>query len=148
MAYYDLFIASWNSTTQPPTGVTGSPLLAGDTTQQKLDKHNAWTMAGPAVPMILPTYMLYNVIDSAEYDALTAAKQQNVKDILNMGTVDASAGTLIRSRILALFGAGTATRTALTNLAKKYDSPIVPWWQANGYPRPFDMGDCQAAGVS
>jgi hypothetical protein len=148
MAYYDLFIASWNSTTQPPAGVTGSPLTSGMTTQQKLDTHNAWTVPGPVGKMIIPAYEIYNVIVEAEYTALTAIQQQNVRDILGMGNVDVSSGTLARSRILSMFGAGTATRTNLTNLAKKYDTPNIPWWQANNYPRAFDMGDCQAAGVS
>ena len=41
MAYYDALIAAWNSATQPPAGVTGAPLQAGDTTQGKIDKINA-----------------------------------------------------------------------------------------------------------
>lgn len=134
MAYYDLFITKWNT-------------LSGSTTS-KLAQVNSATVSGPSTPMIIPTYKIYNVIDTTEFTALSAANQQLVRDILGMGTVDGSAGTSIRNRMLAIFGAGTATRTALTALASVYDSPSVPWWQANGYLRPFDMGDVTAAGLS
>ena len=46
MAQYTNLIAAWNGATQPPTGVTGSPLLGGDTTAQKLAKVQAWTVTG------------------------------------------------------------------------------------------------------
>ena len=46
MAYYTALITAWNGATQPPTGVTGSGLLGGDTTAQKITKVNAWTITG------------------------------------------------------------------------------------------------------
>jgi len=148
MAYYDALVAAWNSATQPPTGVTGTALTAGMTTQQKLNAVNGWTSVGPSVPMVIPTYLIYNVIVASEFNALTAANQQNIRDILDMGTVDTSPGTQARSRTIAIFPNGTQTFTNLSNLAKTYDSPQIPWWQANNYPRAFDLGDCAAAGVS
>lgn len=117
MSYYDALIAKWAT-------------LSPGTTQQKLDQINALTVTGPAVPMIVPTYSIYNLIDTSDWTGLSAANQQLVRDILSMGTVDASPGTSVRARMTALFGAGTATRTALSALAAKYDSPPIPWWSA------------------
>lgn len=121
MAYYDALIAKW-------------PTLAPGTTQQKLDALNAETVAGPATPMVIETYRIYNVIDASEFTALSAANQQLVRDILSMGTVDASVGTAVRTRMLALFGAGTATRTALAALAATFETKTISWAKANGYP--------------
>lgn len=135
MGYYDALIAKW-------------PSITGATTQAKLDSLNALTQAGSAVPMIIPTYMIYNLIVGTEFAVLTAANQQLIRDILAMGTVDASPGTQIRTRIVAIFPNTTTTFANLSALAAKYDSPSIPWWQANGYPRPFDLGDLQAAGLN
>ena len=135
MAYYDAFIAKW--ATLPP-----------GTTEQKLATLNAEKVTGPAIPMIVPAYTIYNLIDPAEFVALADANKQLVRDILFMGTVDASPGNAVRSRLMATFAAGSVTRTKLAQLAAPYDTPQIPWLQENGYPRPFDMGDCAAAGVS
>ena len=139
MAYYDALISKWAT-------------LAPGTTAAKLTAINALTVSGTAVPMILPTYRIYNLIDATEFGALSAGNQTLVRDILGMGTVDASPGTAIRARITALFGAGTATRTALTALAATFDSPPVPWWQATvaqgggGLTQPVYLSDPLAAG--
>lgn len=135
MAYYDAFIAKW--ATAPP-----------GTTAEKLAWVNAQTGTGPAIPMIVATYNIYNLIDRAEFTALAADLQQGVRDIISMGTVDASPNTEVRKRMVFIFPTGKISNTNLTNFAKNYDQPTVPWWQANGYPRPFDMGDVTAAGVS
>lgn len=148
MAYYTAFVAAWTSVTQPPAGVTGAALTAGMTTAQKLAAFNAWTMAGPAVPMVIPTYKIYNLIVASEFNALTSTNQQLVRDILGMGTVDSSPGTQVRARMVALFPNGTTTFANLSALAATYDTPQVAWWVANSYPRAFDLGDCAAAGVS
>lgn len=116
MAYYDGLVAKWGT-------------LSG-TTAAKLTAINALTVAGAATPMVIPTYRIYNVIVASEFTALSAANQQLVRDILGMGTVDASPGTSVRARITALFPSGTATFTALSALAATYDSPQIPWWKA------------------
>lgn len=134
MAYYDAFVVKWAT-------------FAGST-NSKLAQVNAALATGPAIPMIVPTYKIYNLIDTSEFSALSASNQQLVRDILGMGTVDASLGTSIRARISAIFGAGTATRTALLALAAGFDSPQIEWWRANGYPRAFDLGDVTQAGLS
>jgi hypothetical protein len=136
MAYYDAMIAKWAT-------------LNPGTTAAKLAALNAATATGAAIPMVIPTYKIYNLIDPTEFAALTAANQQLVRDILGMGTIDGSPGTAVRARIVAIFtNASGATRVALAALAALYDTPTVPWWQANGYARAFDMGDAAAAGVS
>ena len=134
MAYYDAFITKWAQFT--------------GTVEQKLNAVNMATAVGTAVPMVIPTHMIYNLVVGSEFVALASTTQQLVRDILGMGTVDASPGTQVRSRMMATFGTATVTRTNLAALAAKYDGPTVIWWQANGYPRPFDMGDVQLAGVS
>jgi hypothetical protein len=117
MTYYDALVAKWAT-------------LTPGTTAAKLSQINALTVTGTAVPMVVPTYKIYNLIVATEFIALTAANQQLIRDILGMGTVDASPGTSVRSRIVALFPSGTATFTALSALAATYDTPTIPWWQA------------------
>lgn len=140
MAYYDALITKWST-------------LTPGTTSAKLAQINAITVAGPAVPMIIPTYRIYNVIDPTEFGALTAGNQQLVRDILNMGTVDGSPGTAIRARMVALFSnASGPTRLALAAIAATFDAPQIPWWQATvvqggGELRgPVALSDLAAAG--
>jgi hypothetical protein len=154
MAYYDALIAAWNSATQPPPGVTGAGLVAGDSTQKKLDKVNAWTTTGAAIPMIVETYKVYNVMDTNEFTALAANQQQNMRDILAMGQVDLSPNLPARTRMLSLFGAGSATRAAMAAMAVPYDTPTVNWCGKNGYPLAQNGGiggltliDATAAGL-
>lgn len=138
MAYYDALVTKWGT-------------LSG-TTAVKLAAINALTVAGAAVPMVIPTYKIYNVIVASEFTALTAANQQLIRDILNMGSVDGSAGTAVRARIVAVFPNGTATFTALSALATTYDIPQIPWWRATvaqgggGLNEPVGRGDLINAG--
>jgi hypothetical protein len=154
MAYYDAMVAGWNSATQPPSGVTGTPITGSMTTQQKLDAMNRWTTTGTAIRMIIPTYEIYTVMDVAEFNALTAANQQNMRDILAMGNVDLSPNKPARNRMLQLFGAGTVTRAAMSAMAVSYDTPTVNWCGKNGYPLAQNGGiggltqiDAAAAGL-
>lgn len=140
MAYYDALIAKWATA---PAGTTAS----------KLTWINAQTVNGPAIPMIIPTHQIYNLIVRSEFDALAAAQSQSVRDIIGMGTVDASPGTQIRSRVISIFPSGTATFTNLNNLAKNYDTPQVPWATAplptgGGLVAPVQPSDLQQAGLS
>lgn len=147
MVDYTALIAAWNSGTQPPVGIAGTA-LTGLTTVNKLAAVLAWTTtgAGAAIPMIVPTYKIYNLIDLTEFTALTAGNQQLVRDILGMGTVDGSAGTSVRARMVAIFPSGT-TRNALNALAATYDGPTVNWASKNGYAG-ITMNDVAAAGLS
>jgi hypothetical protein len=134
MAYYDALIAAWNNPTQPPPGVTGTGLNAGMTTQQKVTTINGWKTTGTATPMVVPTYQIYNLIDLAEFNALTDPNKQAVRDILSMGTVDSSPGTKVRSRFVQIFPSGTVSFQTLSNFAKTFDAPDVDWCFRQGYP--------------
>lgn len=148
MANFAPLITAWNSATQPPTGATGTAIVSGMTRDQKVAAVNSWTVAVAAKPMVIPTYEIYNAIVPAEFQALSAANQQLIRDILGMGTVDVSAGTGVRNVILQVFGAATVTRANLTLIAAPYDTPRTPWWQANGFQSPICLGDAIAAGLS
>lgn len=138
MAYYDALVSKWAT-------LTGN-------TASKLTQINALMIPGPAVPTLVPTYRIYNCLDPAEFVALTAAQQQRLRDILGMGMVDVSTGTNVRAVILAIFGAGTATRTALTAMVAEYESPQILWWSATvaqgggGLSSPVNSADLAAAG--
>lgn len=112
MAYYDALVTKWGT-------------LSG-TTASKLSQINALTVTGAAIPMIIPSYLIYNILDPTEFVALSASNQVLVRDLLNMGTIDGSAGKPARARMVAIYPSGT-TRTALNVLAATYDSPQIPW---------------------
>jgi hypothetical protein len=148
MAYYDALIAAWNNPTQPPPGVTGTGLSGTMTTDQKLVAQNGWTMVGPAVKMVVQATDVYNLINLTEYNALSAANQTAVNNLLSMGMLDASQGTTVRSRFVAIFPSGTQTFTALSNFAKQFDSPQTPWWIVNKYNNQINGQDLVNAGLS
>lgn len=140
MAYYDALIAKWAT-------------LNPGTTEAKLAQINALTVTGAAIPLIVPSYEIYECIDPAEFAALSAANQTIVRDIIGMGMVNGSPGTKVRARIVALFtNAGGPTRLALAALAAKYDTPAIPWWQGTvaqgggGLTQPVYLSDLAAAG--
>jgi hypothetical protein len=146
MSYYTILINAWNGVVQPPTGVTGTGLTVGMTTQQKLDAVNAWTVVGAAQKCIIPVYQIINAIAPADFLALTATQLSQLQLLLNAGTVDVSPGTTIRAIFQSMFVGKTTTINNLVALVKSFDSPPVLWWQANGYGSPFGVGDLAAAG--
>ena len=133
MAYYDALITAWHSTTQPPSGVNGSGLAANDTTQQKLNKINAWTVNNPQKVFINATDV-YNRIVLTEYNALTTANQTAINNLLSMGMLDASPGTSVRSRFIAIFPSGTQTFANLQQYVAPFDGHTTDWCMTNGYP--------------
>ena len=151
MAQYTNLIAAWNGATQPPTGVTGSPLLGGDTTAQKLAKVQAWTVTG-AVPTTLYSTgaQLANCINYAEFKALTATQQANLLALCNNPgpLLGGSANTafLVDGMILDYFtNKSGPTILALTALAQ---ATVQPWWQYAGYTSQIGLQDVQEAGLS
>lgn len=134
MAYYDSFKAKW--------------ALQAGTTEQKLAAINALMITGPAIPAIVTPSQIINTIVFADLAALTQLQVSQLSCLLSGGSIDASPNTTIRLGIQALFAGKTATLQALAALAAKYDSPQIPFYMSNGYSRPFDLGDCAAAGVS
>ena len=148
MAYYTALQTAWNSATQPPTGVTGTA-LTGLTTAQKLAAVNAWTVStGVAVPAILTPSKIINAIVPTDLAALTTTQVTFLTLVLQGSTVDASQGTTVRAAVQNIFAGKTQTLSQLAALVAPFDNPSVSWWSANGYPRPFDLGDVAAAGLS
>lgn len=133
MAYYDALRTVWNSSTQPPAGVIGTALSSGMTTSQKIAAINGWKVASP-LSCILPTYAIYNSIVPTEFVAVSSASQQLLRDILGLGTVDASPGTSIRTRIVSIFPSSTQTFTNLAALVAPFDNNVQVWCATKGYP--------------
>jgi hypothetical protein len=134
MAYYDALIAKWST-------LTG-------TTAAKLAQINALTVPGPAQKAIISPSQILNAIVFADLAALTQLQVTQLTLLLQGSSVDASAGTSIRTGIQALFAGKTTTLANLGALVAPFDSSTMPWWQGNGYPRAFDSGDIAAAGLN
>jgi hypothetical protein len=77
------------------------------------DKIDGIIVGGPSV---YPTYRIFEATDDAEYSALSAANKSIYGLILSCGSVDLSAGTSVREKLMAMFGAGTTTRANLAEL--------------------------------
>ena len=108
MAYYTNLINAWNNVTQPPPGVTGSPLLGGDTTAQKIVKVNAWTVVG-SVPTNFYTSgaALANCINWSEFQSLSATQQDHLLQLFqvpgNLQTGSAETALLVGGMITGYF---------------------------------------------
>lgn len=137
MAYYDALIAKWAT-------------LNPGTTAAKLADLNSQSVTGSIPTSFFVTGdQLLNCVNYAEFKALTATQQSNLLQMLSVPgqLLGGSSNTthLIDGMILDYFSVAGATVLALTALAK---GAVQPWWQANGYQRPFDLGDIAAAGLS
>ena len=148
---YTNLIAAWNSSIQPPTGVTGTGLSSAMTTTQKLTAVNGWTLTG-----VIPTNFtvvgsqIANCINWTEFSALTASQQSNVLSLCAIpgGLLGGSTNIalLVDGMILASFPASGATIANLTALAK---AAIIPWVTApsgGGLASPIGPPDLIAAG--
>lgn len=147
MAYYDALIAAWNSATQPPAGVTGTA-LTGLSTADKLTAINGWTVSGSIPATILVTgAQVANCINWAEFAALTAQQQSNLLALCNQPGLllsgSAQLSHLLPGMLLAYFSVSGPTIAALSALAA---TTPQPWWRANSYTSPIDLGDLAAAG--
>jgi hypothetical protein len=84
MAYYTALINAWNSATQPPPGVNGTPLTGGMTTAQKIAVVNGWTVTGTVPTTIYFTgVQLLNCINYTEFKGLNAQQQSNILALCN-----------------------------------------------------------------
>ena len=133
MAYYDALIAAWNGTTQPPTGVTGSPLLSTDTTAQKVNKVNRWVVTSP-IPALFVPHKILNAIVDVDLAALTPDQVGQFSLLLSGSEADLSPGTPLRSTIQGLFAGKTQTIQQLRDLVSPYDNATMTWCQQNSYP--------------
>jgi hypothetical protein len=137
MAYYDALIAAWNGTTQPPTGVNGQPLQAGDTTAQKVAKVNGWTQTGSIPTSVLAQPSdIANTINYLEFKALTTTQQSNVLGLLAVSGGQLLGGSsntslLTVGMVIDYFPAGGQTIQNMQALARALTET---WCQNNGYP--------------
>lgn len=151
MAYYTGLINAWNSVTQPPTGVTGTP-LTGLTTANKIIAINGWTITG-SIPTVAFTTadQIFNCLVFSEVAALTATESAHLDRILH--TAGSLKGGSASTYIAPFFGSVAAkmpnTLTALTALSKAL---VLPWWQVpqassgGGLNSPVNESDLVAAG--
>ena len=65
---------------------------------------------------VYPTYKIIEATDATEYAALSDANKDAYKMIVSCGTVDLADGTVVRTKLMAMFGAGTTTRANLVEL--------------------------------
>lgn len=154
MAYYDALIAAWNSTVQPPSGVTGTGLSSTMTTAQKLVAIDGWTISG-----VIPTTLyvsgaqLANCTVWTEFNALTAQQQDNWLGLLQIqGQLlggSANVSLLTDGMAIIYFSSTTTTRANFMALAA---AAVTPWWQAStangggGLSSPVSGSDLVAAG--
>jgi hypothetical protein len=142
--YYAALIAAWNSATQPPTGVTGTGLLAGDTTLQKLAKVNAWTVTGSIPTSVVTTGLaIQQCIVPADFAALTAAQQATALQICAMPQVLGGSASFIGTVLGTIFNGKTST---INNFIALATATVQPWYTANGYPTPISLNDLIDAG--
>lgn len=136
MAYYDVLIAAWNSSIQPPTGVTGTGLSSAQSTTTKLTNVNAWTVTG-AIPASFTVVgsQLANCINWSEFAVLTATQQSNLLGLCQIpGPLlggSANVSLLTPGMIVASFPSSGVTIANLVALAK---ATTLSWAQVNGYP--------------
>jgi len=157
MSDYAALIAAWNSTIQPPAGVTGTGLSTSMTTAQKLAALDSWTITG-VIPTTIMTSgaAIVNCIEWSEFNALTAAQQTNIlqlcaiagsADVLLAGSTNAA--LLTDGMVVAYFSSTTITRANMIALAQ---ASVTPWWRAStangggGLSSPVSGSDLVAAG--
>lgn len=151
---YNTLIAAWNGATQPPTGVTGTGIVGGDTTAQKLAKVNAWTIPASAEKAILKPSEIINAIVPADLAGLSAAAVAMLTLVLQGNEVDASVGTTVRAAVQNIFAGKATTLAQLGALVAPFDSPTQLWITTPvalggaGMTSTISLPDCTAAGIS
>lgn len=148
---YAALQAAWGSATQPPANVTGTALTSGMTTAQKIAAVNGWTVSAPQRAILTPSQIL-NAILPADLESLTTAQVSLLTLVLQGSTVDGSAGTTVRTVVLAIFSGKTTTLASLAALVAPFDNAMQSWCAANGYPFIGNVGnlstsDAQNAGL-
>lgn len=135
MAYYTALIAHW-------------PSVIGASTALKLAALNAETVTG-SIPATFPVTgaQIIGCLDFTEFNSLTATKQDVILQLCSNAALVGGANTFVGKLFANYYATMLAgpTIAAFTALAQ---AVVQPWWQANGYPRAFDLGDISAAGLS
>ena len=154
--YYAALVEAWNSTTQPPTGITGAPLLSTDSIEQKIAKVNEWGLLSTIPSSFRVTgSQVVDSINWAEFAGLTQAQQNNILHTLQVPgdfAIDASRpGALLLGMMNAYFPSTGPTISALLALAS---IQIRQWWQVPvveggaGLSGPISQGDTDLAGLT
>lgn len=133
MTYYDALVTKWAT-------LTG-------TTASKLAQINALTVPDPAGarPAVFAPSTVINAIIPADLAALSSGAVPMLALILSGSEINASQGTTVRTAIQTIFAGKTATLQQLAALVAPFDSPTIPWTQANGYSA-ISYQDLVAAG--
>ena len=175
MAYYTALQTAWNGAPQPPAGVTGTALTGGMTTAQKLAAVNAWITAGPNVNVDVSAVVGKLMLTQAYFPLLAFSQGAgtgnpthdaallSAKTLMTLISIpnapvfqmsDAATYATVRGMMDAILAQesaapGTAGFTqAVHDALLALCATTAPWWQANSYPRAFDLGDVAAAGLS
>lgn len=168
---YSALVAAWNSTVQPPPGVSGAPLLGTMSTAQKLAAMNAWTVAGPAqdvTPVSVLDYLFLNgklpalqayattPPEGASATAVVAAKELTSAQFpqLTIQTSNPAVYAVIAGMIEAL-AADTNTGITASDAANLLGlaATTIPWWRAStaqggaGLAAPVAQTDLLAVGL-
>lgn len=92
---------------------------SGKTNQQDADLLNTPGASSQTIDSgVVPSYQIWAAIVSAEWTALSAIQQQQLRDWVSGGYVDTSSST-VRAVFGALFGAQTTTRANLMALTAR-----------------------------
>lgn len=86
----------------------------------------------------IPAHDVFEAISQAEYTALTAIQLQRLHGILSMGPVNVK-GPNTKATFQSIFGAGGATRTALTALINRPGSRAEELFGVNTKVTPADI---------
>jgi len=105
------------------TELTTDPLSAGYAAMSDLavatllnDDTTGRTVQVPT----LDSVQLYEAIDTAEFDALTAAQKVDIDRLYGLGVgIDITAGSKARAVLVNAFGPGSASRTAILAIVVK-----------------------------
>lgn len=135
MAYYTALINFW-------------PSAQGADTAAKLAWVNAQTVTG-SIPATFPVTgaQILKCLDFPEFNSLTAARQTAILQICALPAGDGGANSFI-GKLIANYYSAMLTGPTIVALTAMAQAVVQPWWKANGYPRPFDLGDVSTAGLS
>jgi len=147
MAYYTALINAWNSTTQPPSGVTGTG-LTGLATAAKLAAINAWTVSNvPLTTWYASAAQVAQCIVLSEFTALAVAVRMEIWAILSLQFPLKGGNTSVMGQIAVLMPSATCPLTYANFVALSQTvAGTSLWWQANGYTSPISLNDLAAAG--
>jgi hypothetical protein len=120
--------------------------LVGKTDQQAADLLNTVGLSVETVSVtgVLDAYLVINAVNAAEYGSLTAAEKTRFETITGAGKVDPN-NTNVTAAFAAMFGAGTATRTALLALANRSCSRAEKLFGAGTVLNAWDVGRARAS---